>query len=91
MIYRVAQEALTNILRHAQASRCVVALEPDRVGIKLTVSDDGRGMPEQLAEDTIGIEGMRERALLAGGTLTIESRPGEGTRVTLRVPTGEAP
>jgi two-component system, NarL family, sensor histidine kinase UhpB len=90
VIYRVAQEALTNILRHAHASRCVVALEPDPVGIKLTVSDDGRGMPEQLAEDTIGIEGMRERALLAGGTLTIESRPGEGTRVTLRVPTGEA-
>lgn len=91
VIYRVAQEALTNILRHAQASRGVVALEPDLVGVRLTVSDDGRGMPEQLDEDTIGIEGMRERALLSGGTLTIESRPGEGTRVTLRVPTGEAP
>ena len=57
-----------------------------QAGIELTVSDDGRGMPEQHGDDTIGIEGMRERALLAGGTLEIESRPGQGTCVTLRVP-----
>jgi two-component system sensor histidine kinase UhpB len=90
VIYRVAQEALTNILRHAEAEHCVVALEPTAAGIQLTVSDDGRGMPDHFAEDAFGIEGMRERALLFGGTLAIESRTGQGTRVTLRVPTGEA-
>ncbi len=91
VVYRVAQEALTNVLRHAHASRCVVSLEPGKQGIELTVSDDGRGLPEQPGDDTIGIEGMRERALLAGGTLEIESRSGQGTCVMLRVPADEAP
>ena len=91
VIYRVAQEALTNVLRHAEASRCVVALASDAETIELTVTDDGRGLPDRLDEDTIGIEGMRERALLAGGTLAIESSPGKGTVVRLRVPPGEAP
>jgi two-component system, NarL family, sensor histidine kinase UhpB len=91
VVYRVAQEALTNVLRHAQASRCVVALEPYPGGIELTVNDDGRGLPQHVPDDTIGIEGMRERALLAGGSLAIESQPGQGTLVTLRVPAGEVP
>lgn len=89
VIYRVAQESLTNVLRHAHASRCVVALAPAANGVELTVSDDGRGMPAQFAEDAFGIEGMRERALLFGGTLKIDSRLDQGTRVTLRLPTGE--
>jgi two-component system, NarL family, sensor histidine kinase UhpB len=86
VIYRVAQEALTNVLRHARAARCVVTLK--RVGgeLELNVSDDGIGMPTQLDGETIGIEGMRERALLGGGRLTIASRSGEGTQVTLRLP-----
>jgi two-component system sensor histidine kinase UhpB len=90
VVYRVAQEALTNVLRHAQASHCVVALAPHPGGIELAVSDDGRGLPEQLPDNTIGIEGMRERALLAGGSLAIESQPRQGTLVTLRVPANEA-
>jgi two-component system, NarL family, sensor histidine kinase UhpB len=86
VIYRVAQEALTNVLRHARAARCVVTLK--RIGgeLELNVSDDGIGMPTQLDGETIGIEGMRERALLGGGRLTIASRSGEGTQVTLRLP-----
>ena len=86
VIYRVAQEALTNVLRHAEASECVVSLEASNGQIELRVSDDGIGMPRELPQDTIGIEGMRERALLANGTLSVESRRRKGTDVILRVP-----
>ena len=86
VIYRVAQEALTNVLRHAKATRCVVVLESSDDEVELRVSDDGVGMPSRLNGETIGIEGMRERALLGGGTLSIESSRGQGTQVTLRLP-----
>jgi two-component system, NarL family, sensor histidine kinase UhpB len=86
VVYRVAQEALTNVLRHAQASRCVVELQGSDGTIELRISDDGRGIPDRLEGETIGIEGMRERALLAGGWLAIESGAGAGTTVRLRVP-----
>ena len=88
VVYRVAQEALTNVLRHAQASRCVVSLAPVDSGVELTVEDDGVGMPARLNGQTIGIEGMRERALLGGGTLSIDDGPRGGTRVMLRLPVG---
>jgi two-component system sensor histidine kinase UhpB len=91
VIYRVAQEALTNVLRHAEASHCVVALERDDSEVELLVSDDGVGMPSHLDGETIGIDGMRERALLGGGTLSIESVPGQGTQVTLRLPVPSVP
>lgn len=90
VVYRVAQEALTNVLRHAKASGCVVALQLNGQMIELVVNDDGGGLPEELEPETIGIEGMRERALLAGGTLSIESHSGTGTRVTLRIPATES-
>jgi two-component system, NarL family, sensor histidine kinase UhpB len=91
VIYRVAQEALTNVLRHARASHCLIALESSDGEVELRVSDDGVGMPpERVNSDTIGIEGMRERALLGNGTLDIQSRPGQGTQVTLRLPVDDA-
>jgi two-component system sensor histidine kinase UhpB len=86
VIYRVAQEALTNVLRHAHASHCLVSLTRDGELIELIIEDDGQGLPEQLPGETVGIEGMRERALLARGTLAIVSAPGAGTRLSLRVP-----
>jgi two-component system sensor histidine kinase UhpB len=86
VVYRVAQEALTNVLRHARASHASVELKRADGTIGLIVSDDGRGLPDRLQEGTIGIEGMRERALLAGGTLAIDSRAGEGTSVRLSFP-----
>lgn len=86
VIYRVAQESLTNVLRHSEASHCVVSLELRDEMIELTVQDDGRGLPEQMGTDTVGIEGMRERALLVRGTLALSSTPAGGTTVTLRVP-----
>jgi two-component system sensor histidine kinase UhpB len=89
VIYRVAQEALTNVLRHADASRCSVSLA--RVGeeIELVIEDDGRGLPEIRAEETVGIEGMRERALLARGTLDVGPGATGGTRVRLLAPIEE--
>jgi two-component system sensor histidine kinase UhpB len=86
IIYRVAQEALTNVLRHAGAAHCLIELESLDRRIDLRVSDDGQGMPDHLDGEAIGIEGMRERALLAGGSLTVESRDSGGTTIRLSIP-----
>jgi two-component system sensor histidine kinase UhpB len=86
VIYRVAQEALTNVVRHAEASTAWISLEPGDGQVTLTVSDDGRGMERRGEAITSGIEGMRERAMLVGASLEIDSRPGAGTRVSLVVP-----
>jgi two-component system sensor histidine kinase UhpB len=87
VVYRVAQEALANAARHSGAKRLSVRLSrrPD-AGVELEVTDDGRGFAFDQAERGLGIAGMRERALLVGGELTIESRPGHGTTVRLTVP-----
>ena len=90
VIYRVAQESLTNALRHAHARTATVSLEADDEGVTLSVEDDGEGMPNGLPSDTAGIGGMRERALLIGAQLAIESGAGEGTRVRLTVPLASA-
>jgi two-component system, NarL family, sensor histidine kinase UhpB len=91
VVYRVAQEALSNAARHGDASRIEVRLRRiEAGGVELSVADDGRGFAFDEAEGGLGIAGMRERALLIGAELTIESRPGHGTTVRLRVP-GESP
>jgi two-component system sensor histidine kinase UhpB len=87
VVYRVAQEALVNAARHSEAGRVDVSLRRDGDGVELTVADDGRGFAFDEAERGLGIAGMRERALLVGGDLTIESRPGQGTKVRLHAPT----
>lgn len=86
VIYRVAQESLTNVVRHAEASSAVVALVPVDGRAVLSVADDGRGLPPRLPDDSAGISGMRERARLVGAELKIESTPGRGTTVKLDVP-----
>ncbi len=87
VVYRVAQEALSNAGRHSGASRVDVQLgQREDGGVALEVTDDGRGFAFDEAEGGLGIAGMRERALLIGGELTIESRPGRGTTVRLTVP-----
>jgi two-component system sensor histidine kinase UhpB len=86
VVYRVAQEALTNASRHAEASRIEASLRRSAGGVELTVADDGRGFAFEQSEDGLGIAGMRERSLLVGGQLTIESRPEQGTTVRLSVP-----
>ena len=86
VVYRVAQEALTNAARHASASEAAVSLTSRAGEVVLRVSDDGVGLPPSLPTDTAGLAGMRERALLAGGSLRVSSEPGRGTTVELRVP-----
>jgi two-component system sensor histidine kinase UhpB len=86
VIYRVAQEALTNVARHAAASQVTVELEQDVDGTVLVVCDDGRGLPPGAEQSSQGIRGMRERAMLISGALSLESRPGGGTVVRLSVP-----
>jgi two-component system sensor histidine kinase UhpB len=86
VIYRVAQESLTNVLRHSEASRCLLELIGSTDGVVLTVSDDGKGIAGPTGNGEIGIEGMRERALLVDGKLTVSSAPGAGTTVRLEAP-----
>ncbi len=87
VVYRVAQEALTNAARHSGAKRIEVRLRrTEGGGVLLDVADDGRGFAFDESERGLGIGGMRERALLIGGELTIESRPGAGTTVRLTIP-----
>ncbi len=86
--YRIAQEALTNIVRHAGATHVDVAMRIDNGSLIITVSDDGCGFNiDQLNEfEGLGLAGMRERAILAGGMLDVASRPEHGTRVQFEVP-----
>jgi two-component system sensor histidine kinase UhpB len=86
VIYRVAQESLTNVIRHAHASRAEVTLARVRGGILLAVRDDGRGIkPEPAGQG--GLRFMRERAVSVGAELQIEARrSGSGTEVRLRLP-----
>lgn len=86
-VYRIADEALTNVERHAEATSATVRLERRARRLMLTVWDDGVGFdPESIdAEGHHGLNGMRERAALVGGTIDIASRPGEGTRVRFEV------
>lgn len=87
VVYRVAQEALSNAARHSGAASVEVGLRRGGGGdVELRVADDGCGFAFEESERGLGIGGMRERALLVGGELTIESRPGHGTTVRLSVP-----
>jgi two-component system, NarL family, sensor histidine kinase UhpB len=87
VVYRVAQEALSNAARHSGAKRVEVRLRrTEGGGVLLEVGDDGRGFAFDESERGLGIGGMRERALLIGADLTIESRPNKGTTVRLAVP-----
>lgn len=87
--YRIAQEALTNVARHTAATHVEVELRVVKDELVLTVVDDGKGFESERIfseNDCLGIAGMRERASLVGGTLDIQSHPGNGTRVCFRVP-----
>ncbi len=86
VIYRVAQESLTNVMRHSEATRAVASLTRTEDRLVLRVEDNGRGMQRGEAAESAGIAGMRERALLLGGRLTVGARPGGGTAVKLEVP-----
>jgi two-component system sensor histidine kinase UhpB len=90
-VYRVAQESLTNVARHAHASRVELVLEGGAGSVVLRVVDDGRGMGEAAAVNGRGgLRGMRERAVLVGGALAIKRAREGGVEVRLEVPAGNA-
>ena len=91
VVYRVAQESLTNVMRHAEASEVLVALHHVDGALRLVVRDDGRGLPAEREASGAGIAGMQERALHIGARLTISSDPSGGTEVRLDVPLPEGP
>ncbi len=86
--YRIAQEALTNVARHAHANRVIVSLDAREGVLTLAVADNGKGFDtEKLSEsEGLGVAGMRERASLVGGTLGVNSGRNKGTRILLMVP-----
>jgi len=87
-LFRIVQEALTNVLKHAAAERVTVLLSNADAGVRLVVQDDGCGFdPSQARDDGVGLLGMRERVSLVGGRLTVESTEGAGTMLTVEVPT----
>lgn len=83
-IYRIAQEAVNNVLQHSEAITVQVRFSVGRTTV-LEVADDGRGFDPERPTERYGVAGMRERALLAGGTLNIYSQPGMGTTVRLEI------
>lgn len=86
-LFRILQEALTNVMRHADAHTVELTLSVEARELCLTVSDDGRGFEPKASKSTsFGLVGMRERVLMLGGTLTLRSEPGEGTTLEVRVP-----
>jgi signal transduction histidine kinase len=86
-LYRIAQEALTNIVRHARASRVDVRLGVHNNKLIVVIEDNGNGFDPEKVPDAghLGLFGMRERAEMIGGKLTIESKPGTGTTITVAV------
>jgi len=89
-VFRILQEILTNVLRHANASNVFVKLSHDKQCFELEVKDDGQGITEseRMNSRSLGLLGMKERALLVGGEVKITGSPGAGTCVLVRVPLG---
>jgi two-component system NarL family sensor kinase len=86
-LYRIAREALTNVVRHAGARRATVLLERTGTGIRMRIADDGKGFDaSRVPPGRFGLVGATERARLLGGTLRVESSPGAGTTIDVEVP-----
>jgi signal transduction histidine kinase len=91
-VYRIVQEALTNVVRHSGARNAIVTLSQTDTGLEMTIDDDGRGIDQQIvrlgASPTrgLGVIGMRERVQALGGTFALESRRDGGTRVAVHLP-----
>jgi PAS domain S-box-containing protein len=93
VLFRIFQEALSNVIRHAQASQVTVRVEQDPEAVLLTITDNGRGITRKQLRDVhaLGLLGMHERARPWGGLVTIKGYSGRGTTVTVRMPYRDAP
>ena len=87
-MYRIIQEALTNVAKYADVAEAQVTVEDSQEGTVVTISDQGAGFNIQTAGQGVGLFSMEERARGAGGTLTLSSEPGEGTCITFHLPRG---
>jgi signal transduction histidine kinase len=85
-LYRVAQEALNNVLHHANAQRVSVSLSESAGTVQLTIADDGDGFDPSAHTGGLGLPGIHERIAQIGGSLRISSAPGQGTRIEVEVP-----
>ena len=87
-LFRIVQESLTNIARHANASQIVIHLENNKKEFILYIEDDGVGFDKNQSTETktLGLLGMKERTLMMKGEFLIESKPNSGTKVKVRVP-----
>jgi signal transduction histidine kinase len=95
VLFRVAQEALTNVGRHAQASQVEVSIQKIRDGVCMKIRDDGKSfdaerMLHAKGSGRLGLLGMRERVEMVGGNFAVESAPGKGTTVQAQIPLGKA-
>jgi signal transduction histidine kinase len=89
-VYRIVQEALTNVLKHAGPARADVMIECAQEAVTIEITDDGTGEPgRQAAAGGHGLAGMRERTAVFGGELTAGPRPGGGYAVRVRLPLGD--
>jgi signal transduction histidine kinase len=87
VLYRLVQEALTNVIKHAAAARVSIVLTRRGGGVSAVIEDDGRGFSvDGVRDDALGLVGMRERIALLGGTLAVESAAGEGTALVAYLP-----
>jgi signal transduction histidine kinase len=86
-IFRIVQESLTNVARHAEATRVNIAIRRQAKSIQLEISDNGKGFNTGLIKpSSFGLIGMRERVLMLGGEMAITSKPGSGTTVKVGIP-----
>ncbi|MGA2208591.1 MAG: GAF domain-containing sensor histidine kinase [Acidimicrobiales bacterium] len=87
-LFRIVQEALQNVVKHAGASRVTIVLRAQDDGVTLVIEDDGRGFDPEVARGptSYGLSGMHERATLLGATLDVRSQPGDGTSIVIRIP-----
>jgi signal transduction histidine kinase len=87
VLYRIVQEALTNVVKHARAEHVSIVLRRKDRAVTALIEDDGRGFsPDGLGGEGLGLVGMRERVALVEGTLNVESSPGSGTTLVVEVP-----
>ncbi len=85
-LYRITQETLNNVCKHSNGDRVEIILERRDHEVVLVIEDNGRGFDSKVRSRGMGLAGMRERAALIGGKLELESAPGKGTTVFVRVP-----
>ena len=85
-LYRITQEALTNVVKHANANHVSIVLTQRDGSVSAMIEDDGRGMGAEETREGFGLVGMQERVALVGGKLTVESAPGRGTALSIEVP-----